>query len=66
MITAWTRLFKKKITRWEYKVIPIGDPDADDFIVDSNLVLDHLGMIGWELVAVIGPHGIFKRHAQAQ
>ena len=50
--------------RWEYKIIPIGSYDADDF-ADNSLLLDTMGQIGWEMVAIYGQYVIFKRHAQA-
>jgi hypothetical protein len=51
-------------TRWEYKIIPLGDP-IEPF-KDNVLVMDTLGAIGWELVGIYDRHMVFKRHAQAE
>jgi hypothetical protein len=52
--------FKKSNSCWEYKIIPILDPEGDSF-VEYDLVLNHLGEIGWELAAIYKDYLIFKK-----
>jgi hypothetical protein len=45
---------------WEYKVIPVLG-DEDDNFVEYEMVLNHLGEIGWELVCTYNKNLIFKK-----
>jgi hypothetical protein len=56
--------FKPKLVRWEYKILPIGSHESDDF-AENTLLLDAMGQIGWEMVSVYGQYVIFKRHVKA-
>lgn len=52
--------FKSKDTVWEYKIIPIIDPDDSNF-VEYELIMNTLGDLGWELSAVYKDYLIFKK-----
>lgn len=54
------RFFKTKSRPvYEYKVIPIIDPDDGNF-VEYELIMNALGELGWELVCVYKDYLIFK------
>lgn len=52
--------FFKKTKTWEYKIIPVIGDDDDNF-VEYELVLNHLGEIGWELTAIYKNFLVFKK-----
>ncbi len=52
--------FKTNNHSWEYKIIPIVDPDDENF-VEYELIMNALGAIGWELCAVYKDFLIFKK-----
>lgn len=45
---------------WEYKIIPIIDPDDGNF-VEYELIMNALGDLGWELVSTYKDFLIFKK-----
>lgn len=52
--------FKRSQTAWEYKIIPILDADDGNF-VEYELIMNALGDLGWELVAIYKDFLIFKK-----
>lgn len=53
-------------SKWEYTIMPIGDPDdADSPFSDNALLMNTLGQLGWELVGVYHKYMVFKRHVKA-
>lgn len=54
---------KKSLPRWQYKIIPIlGEEDGE--LLEYEIVCNHLGEIGWELVTAYRGFLIFKKHAE--
>jgi hypothetical protein len=51
---------------WEYKILPIVQQDRSELneFVEQSLVLDAMGMAGWELITIYKECFIFKRHAE--
>ena len=48
--------------RWEYQVLPIGDPiDPEVNFVENTLLMNALGAAGWELIAIYQNHMVFKK-----
>jgi hypothetical protein len=48
------------MVRWEYKIMPIGNPGDEDFI-ENQLIMDAMGAAGWELITIHQSYMIFKR-----
>jgi hypothetical protein len=55
--------FKTSRIVWEYKIIPIIDPEDGNF-VEYELIMNALGDIGWELSAVYKDFLVFKKCSQ--
>jgi hypothetical protein len=48
--------------RWEYQIIPIGDPiDPEVNFSENQLLMNGLGAAGWELVTIYQNNMIFKK-----
>jgi hypothetical protein len=52
--------FKTTRPVWEYKVIPIIDPEDGNF-VEYELIMNALGDLGWELASIYKDFLIFKK-----
>jgi hypothetical protein len=48
--------------RWEYQIIPIGDPtDPEVNFGENQLLMNGLGGAGWELIAIYQNNMVFKK-----
>ena len=52
--------FKTPLSKWEYKIIPVVDPEDSNF-VEYELIMNALGDLGWELVSIYKDFLIFKK-----
>lgn len=54
--------------KWEYKIIPImmDDPEETSEFIENSMILDGMGLVGWELIGVYEKCFVMKRYVKIQ